>query len=40
MGLLGAILLFGLIVNVAVFLVMWNFRGRGFGELNPWRRGR
>ncbi len=38
MGLLGPILLLGLSIISATFLIMWNFRGRGFRELIPWRR--
>jgi len=38
MGLLGPVAILGGFILVAVFLIMWNFRGRGFGELMPWRR--
>lgn len=38
MGLLGPVAILGGFILVATFLIMWNFRGRGFGELMPWRR--
>lgn len=38
MGYLGPILFLGLSISLATFLIMWNFRGRGFRELLPWRR--
>jgi hypothetical protein len=38
MGLFWAILLLGTGIAVAVFFLMWNFRGRGFRELIFWRR--
>lgn len=38
MNLLAPILLLGFSITVSVFLITWNFRGRGFGELAFWRR--
>ncbi len=38
MGLLWGILLLGVAIHIAVFFLMWNFRGRGFRELVFWRR--
>lgn len=38
MGYLGAICVLGLSISLAIFLIMWYFRGRGFGELLFWRK--
>lgn len=38
MDFLWVMLLLGLCVNSAAFLIIWNLRGRGFGELAFWRR--
>ena len=32
------LMLLGSGIFLAVFLIAWNFRGRGFGELMFWRR--
>ncbi len=38
MGVFGPVAILGGAILVATFLIMWNFRGRGFGELMVWRR--
>lgn len=38
MGVLLPIVFLGVVINVAVFLIAWYFRGRGFSELAFWRR--
>ena len=37
MALLWPIVMLGVFINLAVFLVLWNLRGRGFRELVPRR---